>query len=182
MIFFFILLLLVVVAQIAEFFIPPLDWMYHAHIYIVPVLVFYGAMALPFPLMLGLALFAGILLDALTVQVIGAKVEMSLGSSILIYAVLAGIMHGLRPLFIRGRWEIHCIVCGLCTSGIVLAQYLMISFRRGSVLFNPQVWWQIGGPGLIAVLISPVAFWILHLIARATSYPYLPGDNRSDYE
>ncbi len=52
MIFFFILLVLVVIAQIAEFFIPPLDWMYHAHIYIVPVLVFYGAMALPFPLML----------------------------------------------------------------------------------------------------------------------------------
>jgi len=35
--------------SIAEFFIPPLDWMYHAHIYIAPVLVFYGAMALPFP-------------------------------------------------------------------------------------------------------------------------------------
>ncbi|HJX99069.1 MAG TPA: hypothetical protein VJ281_09335, partial [Chthoniobacterales bacterium] len=65
MIFFAVLLVLVVIAQIAEFFIPPLDWMYHAHIYITPVLVFYGAMALPFPLMLGLALFAGILLDAL---------------------------------------------------------------------------------------------------------------------
>ena len=39
MIFFCILLVLVVVAQIAEFFIPPLDWMYHAHIYIAPVLV-----------------------------------------------------------------------------------------------------------------------------------------------
>src|SRR5205085_5233578 len=75
MIFFFILLLLVVVAQITEFFIPPLDWMYHAHIYIAPVLVFYGAMALPFPLMLALALVAGILLDALTVQVIGSKDE-----------------------------------------------------------------------------------------------------------
>ena len=29
--------------------------MYNAHIYIVPVIVFYGAMALPFPLMLALA-------------------------------------------------------------------------------------------------------------------------------
>src|SRR5204862_180975 len=81
MIFFGILLILVLIAQIAEFFIPPLDWMYHSHIYIVPVLVFYGAMALPFPLMLGLALWAGILLDALTVQVIGSKVEISLGWS-----------------------------------------------------------------------------------------------------
>src|SRR5205809_4975566 len=177
MIFFFILLVLVVVAQIAEFFIPPLDWMYHAHIYIAPVLVFYGAMALPFPLMLALALVAGILLDALTVQVIGSKVEISLGWSILLYAVLAGIMHGLRPLFIRGRWEIHCVLTGLCTSAIILAQYLMITFRRGSLLFSREVWWQIGGPGLIAMLMAPIIFWFLQWLGRITAYPYLPEGN-----
>src|SRR6266849_5410417 len=174
MIFFFILLLLVLVTQIAEFFIPPLDWMYNAHIYIVPVIVFYGAMALPFPLMLGLAFFAGVLLDALTVQVIGAKVEISLGWSILLYAVLAGIMHGMRPLFIRGRWEVHCLLTGLCTSAIILAQYLMITFRRGSVFFSREVWWQIGGSGLMAMLMAPVLFWMLNWLARATRYPYLP--------
>ena len=174
MIFFAVLLLLVVIAQIGEFFIPPLDWMYHAHIYIVPVLVFYGAMALPFPLMLGLALWAGILLDALTVQVIGSKVEISLGWSILLYAVLAGIMHGLRPLFIRGRWEVHCLLTGLCTSAIIFAQYLMITFRRGTFMFSKEAWWQIGGPGLMAMLMAPVVFWILNWIARMTRYPYLP--------
>ena len=113
-----------------------------------PVIVFYGAMALPFPLMLALAFFAGVLLDALTVQVIGGKVEISAGSSILLYGVLAGIMHGLRPLFARGRWEVHCILSGVFTSLIVLAQYLMITFRRGSLVFTREIWWQIGGPGL----------------------------------
>ncbi len=44
MIFFFLLLVLVLIAQIAEFFIPALPWLYNAHIYIVPVIVFYGAM------------------------------------------------------------------------------------------------------------------------------------------
>src|SRR5205809_1371027 len=107
MIFFFLLLVIVLVAQIAEFFIPTLSWFYNSHIYIVPVIVFYGAMALPFPLMLALALYAGILLDALTVQVIGGKVEISMGWSILLYVVLSGLMHGLRPLFDRGRWEVH---------------------------------------------------------------------------
>ena len=52
MIFFLFLMVLVFVAQIAEFFIPPLDWMSNAHVYIMPVMVFYGAMALPFPLLL----------------------------------------------------------------------------------------------------------------------------------
>jgi hypothetical protein len=182
MIFFIILLVLTFVAQMAEFFIPAIPWMYNAHVYIVPVIVFFGATILPFPLMLALAFSAGLLLDALTVQVVGPRVEISLGSSILIYAVLAGIMHGLRPLFVRGRWEIHCVVCGICTSAIVLAQYLMITFRRGSVFFNREVWWQIGGPGLIAVLISPIVFAMLYWLARLTRYPYLPTADRPDYE
>ena len=101
MIFFLLLMVLTLVAQIVEFFIPPLDWMYNAHIYLVPVIVFYGAMALPFPLMLALAGFAGFLLDVVTVQAIGTRVEISIGWSILLYAVLAAIMHGLRPLFVQ---------------------------------------------------------------------------------
>src|SRR5205814_9337824 len=176
-IFFFLLLVLVLIAQIAEFFIPTLPWLYDAHIYIVPVIVFYGAMALPFPLMLALALYAGLLLDALTVHVIGGKVEISTGSSILLYAVMAGIMHGLRPLFIRGRWEVHCVLSGICTSTIILAQYLMITFRRGSIFFSREVWWQIGGPGLIAMLMAPIIFWLLQWMGRATGYPYLTEGN-----
>src|SRR5947207_12740212 len=102
MIFFFLLLLLVLAAQIAEFFIPVLPWRYNAHVYVLPVIVFYGAMAFPFRLMLALALYAGLLLDALTVQVIGGTGEISSGSSILLDAVLGGIMHGLRPPCARG--------------------------------------------------------------------------------
>src|SRR5256885_17256104 len=128
MIFFILLLILVFVAQIAEFFIPTLPWLYNAHIYIAPVIVFYGAVALPFPLMLALAFYAGILLDALTVQVLDGRVEISLGWSILLYAVLAGIMHGLRALFFRGRWEGHCVLSGICTSAVILARYLMVTF------------------------------------------------------
>jgi hypothetical protein len=178
MIFFVILLVLILAAQVAEFFIPALPWLYNAHIYIVPVLVFYGAMALPFPLMLAVALYAGILLDALTVQVIGTKVEISMGWSILLYAVLAGMMHGLRPLFVRGRWEIHCVLTGICTSVIILAQYLMITFRRGSLFFSQEVWWQIGGPGLIAMLMAPVVFWFLQWVGRMSGYSYFAERSR----
>ena len=178
MIFFFLLLFLVLAAQIAELFIPALPWLYNAHVYIVPVIVFYGAMALPFPLMLALALYAGVLLDALTVQVIGGKVEISAGSSILLYGVLAGIMHGLRPLFARGHWEVHCILSGIFTSLIVLAQYLMITFRRGSVVFTHEIWWQIGGPGIVAMLVAPIVFWSLQWIGRMTGYQYAPEGRR----
>src|SRR5437660_11974688 len=129
-------------------------------------------MVLPFPLMLSLALYAGLLLDALTVHVIGGKVEISTGSSILLYAVLAGIMHGLRPLFIRGRWEVHCILTGICTSSIILAQYLMITFRRGSLVFTREIWWQIGGPGLFAMALAPDRCWFVHLLGLLAAYRY----------
>jgi hypothetical protein len=178
MIFFFFLLFLVLVTQIAELFIPALPWLYNAHVYIVPVIVFYGAMALPFPLMLALAFYAGVLLDALTVQIIGDKVEVSAGSSILLYGVLAGVMHGLRPLFARGHWEVHCILSGIFTSLIVLAQYLMITFRRGSLVFTREIWWQIGAPGIIAILVAPIVFWLLQWLGRMTAYPYSPERGR----
>jgi hypothetical protein len=54
----------------------------------------------------------------------------------------------------------------------------MISFRRGSVFFSREVWWQIGGPGLIAMLIAPIMFFALHWLARATGYPYLTTRER----
>ena len=180
MIFFVTLLILTFLAQVVEFFIPPLDWMYNARIYIMPVIVFYGALALPFPLVLALGGFAGFLLDTVTVQALGPRVEISIGWSILLYAVLAAIMHGLRPLFIRGRWEVHCIMSGLCTSAILLSQYLMISFRRGSLVFTREAWWQIGGPGVMAMLMAPLAFWLLHSLGRLTGNPYLPDSD--DYE
>jgi hypothetical protein len=178
MIFFVLLLILVLVGQVAEFFLPTLPWFYDAHIYIVPVIVFYGAVVLPLPLMLTLSVVAGILLDALTVQVIDSKVEISLGWSILLYAVLAGIMHGLRPLFIRGRWEVHLVMTGICTSLILLAQYLMISFRRGSIFFTREIWWQIGGPGLVALVLAPLIFFFLQWVARLTGFPYLQSRSR----
>ncbi len=179
MIFFALLCALVLVAQVVEYFVPPLEWMFNAHIYFVPVLVFYGAMALPLPLMILLAAWAGFLLDILTAQVIGPHVEISIGSAMLLYVVLASIMHGLRPLFIRGRWEVHCIVSGFCTSAILLAQYLMICFRRGSIFFTRETWWQIGGPGLLAMLMAPLVFWTLHWLASATRFDYSPeGEGR----
>jgi hypothetical protein len=63
---------------------------------------------------------------------------------------------------------------------IILAQYLMITFRRGSLFFSREVWWQIGGPGLIAMLMAPVVFWFLHWLSRVTGYSYV--SERSAFE
>ena len=175
MIFFGVLLLSLFVALVAQQFIPPLPWLHGARVLLLPVVMFYGALAFPLPAMLLLAFVAGFMWDALTIYVGDSHVEISLGWSILLYAALGAIMNGFRPLFQRGRWEIHCLVSGICTSFIVLTEYLMITFRRGGFVFPVEVWWRIGGAGLVATLVSPVVFFLLNRVALLTGYVTQPA-------
>ena len=123
-----------------------------------------------------LTLVEKLLIFALTMPVIDSTVEISLGWSIILYAALGAIMSGFRPLFQRGRWEIHCLVSGLFTSFIVLAEYLMITIRRGGIVFPQEIWWRIGGPGVIAALLAPIFFFTLNWLAPRVGYQIKPEE------
>src|SRR5260221_7277771 len=153
---------------VVQHFIGPLPPM-GARVMIMPIIMFYGALALPLPAMFALTFAGGLMWDAMHTSwqslvwsddhgaVIDGTVEIALGWSIVLYAVLGGLMSGFRPLFQRGRWEIHCLFSGLATSVIVLVEYLMLTFRRDPVtfVFNQNVWWSIAGSGIVATLLSP---------------------------
>jgi hypothetical protein len=174
MIFFAILVFGLFVSVVAQEFIPPLAWLNGAHVYILPVLMFYGAMALPYWGMLAMAFISGLMWDCMITQVVDSQVEISLGWSILLYAALGAIMNGFRPLFQRGRWEIHCLLSGLFTSAILLAEYLMITIRRGGFVFSQEIWWRIGGAGMAAAIIAPVFFFTLNWLAPRVGYEIEP--------
>lgn len=169
--FFLVLVVALFSSLIAQHFIPPLPWLHFARVLLMPIVLFYGALAMPFAGMLALAFLAGFMWDALTAQIVDANVEIAMGWSILLYAALGSIMSGFRPLFQRGRWEVHCLLSGLLTSVIVLAEYLMISFRRGGLTFGPEIWWRIGGAGVIALFLAPFVFFGLNTIAWLIGYP-----------
>lgn len=175
MIFFFLLLVAMFVALVAQHFIGPLP-VIGARVLLMPIIMFYGALALPTPGMLVLAFCGGLMWDALHMQIIGGNVEIALGWSIVLYAALGALMGGFRPLFQRGRWEIHCLLSGVCTSMIVLAEYLMITFRRDPVVFvfNKDIWWRIGGAGLVAAFLSPFFFFTLNYLAFLVGYDTQP--------
>jgi len=166
-----VLLVAIFLSLVVQHFLPPLP-VIGARVLLVPVVMFYGAVALPLPLMLLLATATGFMWDALHVQIIEGNIEIAMGWSIVLYAALGAIMGGFRPLFLRGRWEIHCVLCGLCTAFIVLAEYLMITFRREPVTFvmNKEIGWRIGGAGITALLISPFIFFLLTYIAHLVGY------------
>jgi len=68
---------------------------------------------------------------------------------------------------------------GFCTSFMVLAEYLMISVRRAALYnvpfeFNRDIWWRIGGPGLVALILAPAVFFFLKSMAALVGYnPYV---------
>ena len=177
MIFFGILVATMFLGLVVQHFIGPLP-PYGVRVLLMPVVMFYGALALPVPGMLALAFCGGLMWDALHVQVDLAHetAEVALGWSVILYALLGALMNGFRPLFQRGRWEIHCLLSGICTSLIVFAEYLMRTFRQEEVafIFNKEVWWRIGGAGLVAALLSPFFFLVLNYIAFLAGYDPQP--------
>ncbi len=173
--FFLILLASMFASLVAQHFIPPLPHI-GARVLLMPIVMFYGALAMPLPGMLILVFVGGLMWDALHVQIVDGNLEVAMGWSILLYAALGAIMGGFRPLFRRGRWEIHCLLSGLCVAFIVLAEYLMITFRREPVsfVFNQEIGWRIGGAGIVALLLSPVCFFALDYLAHLVGYDPQP--------
>lgn len=176
MIFSVVLIFSLFLSLVVQEFIPPLHWLHETRVLLMPVVMFYGALALPCWGMLALAFVAGFMWDAMTVQVVDSTVEISLGWSILLYATLGTVMSGFRPLFQRRRWEVHCLISGFFTSVIVLAEYLMISIRRGFVFpFPHEIWWRVGGSGVVAALLAPIFFFALSRIASLAGHELFPA-------
>lgn len=189
MIFFGVLLVLMFLGLVLQHFIGPVP-MLGARVLLMQMVMLYGALALPLPGMLALTFAGGLMWDALHTQWVGdpvaesikqglaggGQVEIAMGWSIVLYAALGTIMSGFRPLFLRGRWEIHCLLTGLCTSLMVLAEYGMITLRRQPIVFHldATVWWKIGGAGLLATLLAPLFFFLLNYVALLTGYDPQP--------
>ena len=115
--FFVVVLVVDLLAVMCQSYFLPINRFSGATVLLFPVILCYGALALPFAATLALAFCNGLLWDALTVQIIqpgvylqqAAVEEVRFGWSILLFTLLAVITHGLRPLFLRGRWDLHCL-------------------------------------------------------------------------
>src|SRR6185369_523390 len=99
MIFFLVLVVSMFLSLIAQHFIPVLP-MIGARVMLMPIVMFYGALALPAWGMFALAYAGGLMWDALHTQVTPSQegsVEIAMGWSIVLYAGLCTIMSGFRP-------------------------------------------------------------------------------------
>lgn len=158
------LVVAVYLALIVQEFIPPVRFLGGAHLLLVPVLFCYGALWLSFPAMLGFAVLTGLLSDLAFLHVIGDRVEIGLGWSIIFYVLVGTALQPLRPLFREGRWEIHCLASGAATLLLLLSQYIMVCLRRGSFLFDWTIFWHLAGPSVCALLVAPIVYLFFSLL------------------
>ncbi len=142
--------------------LPPVNVLHGARFVFVPMIFCYAAMALPFPAMLLAAVITGFLTDLMYLHVVGGRVEIALGCSIVFFVIYGSISNGCRPAFQRGHWWPVIPLSALGTSSFLLMQFLMISLRRETFVFDEAVIWRVIAPGLLAALFSP----ILHALIR----------------
>jgi hypothetical protein len=176
--FFVSLVVLIFGAFIFQSFLPPVLLLNGAAILFTPALYFYGCLSLPFPLMLALTFITGLLNDLFMVPQARVHADYTAGVSILVYLVPGLIMHGLKPLFLRHRWELHWLLAEIgaaLTPFLLVAQYAILSVERTNFFFNDVIVWRILGPGLISLLIAPCVFFILTPLSHVLGYrPGLP--------
>ena len=194
--FFGLVLVLDFLAVICQPYCPPLAMFGGARVLLFPVVLAYGALALPFWGALALAFFNGLLWDALTTQILNPSafqsgvpgMEIVMGWSVVLFGLLTLLVHGFRPLFLRGRWELHCLSSGVCAVVILLTQYGLVTFRRGGLVFPHELWPRMLLPGFFAMLLAPLVYLLFYLVAVALAYPIRlePGEDRrertADYE
>jgi len=178
MIFFLLLIILMVLSFIAQHFIGPLPVM-GARVLLMQIIMLYGCIAMPLPGMIALTFLGGLMWDALHIVIIGDTPQVSMGWSIALYMALGTVMAGFRPLYLRGRWEIHCILTGLLIAAMPLAEFIMITVRTEPIqwVWNRDVAWRIGGSGMIAMLLSLLVFFVLNYLAVLTGYDPQPERN-----
>jgi hypothetical protein len=189
---FSVLVLLTLSFGVQEF-MPIIDFANQARLLLPAVFFFCASLSVSFPMMLILALAAGLVWDArnlpyppekVTVQMSqmdelgGSDVDearsgmgtLKVGYSIVFFGIAGALMQGIRPLFKRGRWEFPVFMVGIATFTWLLVEFLFMSFLRGSFEFHPGLWTKLITCSLLAMLVSPIILFVLHILANLFNY------------
>ena len=79
-------------------------------------------------------------------------------------------MHGIRPLFRRGRWEMPVLMTGGGTFLLLTMYYTLINFRRAGFAFPREIWSHIGATSVLSMIVAPFAFLLINCLAKLSGY------------
>lgn len=171
MIYYVLVFAAVVAAWILQEFIPAAHWAYDARLLLLHSVYFCAAITVPFPVMLGLAFVAGFLWDARYHVNLGEGTgELAFGLTVLLFGFAGAFLQGIRPLFRRGRWELPVLMVGLASFGVLMVEFLVISFQRGGLAFFSGLWLKVLVTSLFSMLAAPALLYFFSALARRVGY------------
>lgn len=156
----------VLLAFIVQQALPPMAELHEARILLVPMVFCYAAMALPFPAMLAAALYTGFLSDLMYLHVVGGKVEIPVGFSIVYFMILGSVANGFQPALKARNPLPFVLLGGLGTSLFLFIQFAVITWQRGGFIWDNSITWRIIAPGVMAALLAPLFYLTLSHIDR----------------
>lgn len=159
--------------------VPP----WGARLFLMPVVFFYGALSFSTGRMLFLAFCSGVMWDLIHIQGMEDSGDLGIGWSVIAYGILGTLVSGMRPLFLRGRWEVHCLFSGAGTSVLVLLEYLMLSLRREPLHFefSNLVWGRVFGAGILALIVSPFVSLILGYLGGLLGHTHYRPERAEEF-
>jgi hypothetical protein len=143
--------------------IPPIPFFHGARILFFPALFACGALMLPYPATLLLAITTGLLTDAAYLHVVGGQVEIAAGWSIVFFVIFGSVAHGFEPSVRKGWWWLVIPLAGVGTASLLALQFVMIALRREGFVFSEVAAGRILGAGLAAAALAP----LFHFAIRA---------------
>jgi len=158
-------------AVVVQDFLPSMPFFAGAHILLLPMVVCYALLWMPFPAALAFALYAGLIGDLASVHLDGDRVEIGLGWSMLYYVLIAAALHLPRRSWAVLRWETHCLVSAGATFFLLVGQYSMVCLRRGNFLFDGSAFAQLAGPALAALLLAPLLYFFFGIFPAGMQRP-----------
>lgn len=180
---------LLLAAFLVQQFVPALTGLSNARILLVHLVFLCAAVTVATPTMLLLAFIGGIFWDAHTSlapiiadpEVYTQPAEsLRFGYSILLFGAMGFLMQGLYPLFRQGKWHFSAVLTGIATFLYLAADYSLISFVRGDFVITRPIIRLMSYTSLLTMLFSPLIFWLLFLLAKASGHSLYPeaGKNR----
>ncbi|MBK1791658.1 hypothetical protein [Persicirhabdus sediminis] len=167
--------ILTLIASVLQLFSPEFASWSDARIMILPLVFLCAAVTLDIAPMLALAFFCGFIWDAQNALASAGGDEsvytqpaevLRFGYSIFLYGAMGMLMHGIQPLFRMGKWQVSTLLSGIAIFLYLWAEYLLLTFIRGELIFPIEVLKKISYSAILCMLISPLIFLLLLALAK----------------
>ena len=160
-----------VVILMLQYFLPPLPWFEGGRVLLFHSALIFAPFAFPYPLALLFLCGGSVLWDCATLPLVSGTAELPVGWTAAFFGVVGSACSPLRPLFLKGHWEIYCLAAGLVTALYVLVEFAALTLLRQSGIELPRdAGWRIFGAGIMAILAAPVYYVAMMRIGATVGF------------